>query len=153
MRAGAARRIPPLRLSGNDTHCTSSARLHGASDPSALRGGSSIGIRSNPMATMKKTPQRELHDYLSEISEHADVRTGSPMPFGTQERGGGVNFAIFSRNASRVRLELFDHPEDAAAARVIDLDPVLRLSKEEVGFPQCTRRVLIQEIGVSKELQ
>ena len=36
--------------------------------------------------------------------------------------GGGVNFAIFSRNASRVRLELFDHPEDAAPARVIDLD-------------------------------
>ena len=30
---------------------------------------------------------------------------------------------FFSRNASRVRLELFDHPEDAIAARVIDLDP------------------------------
>ena len=26
-------------------------------------------------------------------------------------------------HASRVRLELFDHPEDATAARVIDLDP------------------------------
>ncbi len=36
---------------------------------------------------------------------------------------GGVNFAFFSRHASRVRLELFDHPQDAAAARVIDLDP------------------------------
>jgi pullulanase/glycogen debranching enzyme len=36
--------------------------------------------------------------------------------------GGGVNFAIFSRYASRVRLELFDHPEDAVPARVIDLD-------------------------------
>jgi glycogen operon protein len=34
-----------------------------------------------------------------------------------------VNFAFFSRHASRVRLELFDHPEDAKAARVIDLDP------------------------------
>ena len=74
------------------------------------------------MATMIKTPQRELHDYISEISEHADVRAGSPLPLGTLERGGGVNFAIFSRNASRVRLELFDHPEDAAPARVIDLD-------------------------------
>ena len=30
---------------------------------------------------------------------------------------------FFSRHASRVRLELFDHPEDATAARVIDLDP------------------------------
>ena len=71
---------------------------------------------------MMKTPQRELHDYISEISEHADVRAGSPLPLGTQEKGGGVNFAIFSRDASRVRLELFDHPEDAVPARVIDLD-------------------------------
>ena len=71
---------------------------------------------------MMKTPQRELHDYISEISERADVRAGSPLPLGTQERGGGVNFAIFSRDASRVRLELFDHSEDAAPARVIDLE-------------------------------
>jgi isoamylase len=41
---------------------------------------------------------------------------------GTLEREGGVNFAIFSRYASRVRLELFDHPEDAAPAQAIDLD-------------------------------
>jgi hypothetical protein len=74
------------------------------------------------MATMMKTAPRELHDYISETSEHADVRPGSPLPLGTQENGGGVNFAIFSRWASRVRLELFDHPEDAAPARVIDLD-------------------------------
>jgi isoamylase len=74
------------------------------------------------MATMMKAPQRELHDYIAEISEHADVQAGSPLPLGIQERGGGVNFAIFSRRASRVRLEFFDHPEDAAPARVIDLD-------------------------------
>src|ERR1035441_748306 len=82
------------------------------------------GRRSNPMATMMKTPQRELHDYILEISEHADVRAGSPLPLGTQETGLGVNFSVFSRHASRVRLELFDHPEDARPARVIDLDSV-----------------------------
>jgi isoamylase len=38
-------------------------------------------------------------------------------------RDEGLNFAFFSRHASRVRLELFDHPEDVTAARVIDLDP------------------------------
>ena len=69
-----------------------------------------------------KTPQRELRDYISEISERAEVRTGFPLPLGTRERGGGVNFAVFSRHASRVRLELFDHPEDEAPARIIDLD-------------------------------
>src|SRR5665811_1357490 len=77
-------------------------------------------IRDRP--TIMKTAQRELRDYISEISEHSDVRTGSPLPLGIQENGGGVNFAIFSRYGSRVRLELFDHPEDAAPARVIDLD-------------------------------
>ena len=66
-----------------------------------------------------KTSQRELHDYIAEIAEHADVRAGSPLPLGIQESAGGVNFAIFSRYASRVRLELFDHPEDAAPARAI----------------------------------
>ena len=75
------------------------------------------------MATITQTPPRELHDYLSGISERADVRAGSPLPLGIQEKGGGVNFALFSRHASRVRLELFNHPEDASPARSIDLDP------------------------------
>jgi pullulanase/glycogen debranching enzyme len=69
------------------------------------------------MATMMKPPQRELRHYISEISEHAQVRVGSPLPLGTLERAGGVNFAIFSRHASRVRLELFDRPEDAVPDR------------------------------------
>jgi glycogen operon protein len=75
------------------------------------------------MATMIKASPHELHEYISEMSEHADVRVGSPLPLGTQETGGGVNFAIFSRRASCVQLVLFDHSEDASAARVIDLDP------------------------------
>ncbi|MBN3946985.1 MAG: glycogen debranching protein GlgX [Nostoc sp. NMS7] len=69
-----------------------------------------------------KDPSHDLHDYISEISARAGVRVGSPLPFGTQETGGGVNFAIFSRDATRVRLELFDHPEDAVPTRSIDLD-------------------------------
>ena len=71
---------------------------------------------------MMKTSPRDLHDRISEMSEHADVRAGSPLPLGTQETEGGVNFAMFSRCASRVRPEFFDHSEDAAPARAIDLD-------------------------------
>ena len=84
--------------------------------------GDTARIGSNTYGKLMKAPERDLHDYISEISERADVRAGSPLPFGTQETEGGVNFAIFSRDASRVRLELFDHPEDAVPARVIDLD-------------------------------
>ena len=70
-----------------------------------------------------KTPRPKLRDRTSVDSERADVREGSPLPMGTQKSGKGVNFALFSRHATGVRLELFDHPEDAAPARVIDLDP------------------------------
>ncbi len=75
-------------------------------------------------ATTDRTASgRPLQDYLAKVSERADVRLGVPLPLGTYALGAGVNFALFSRYASRVRLELFDHPEDARAARVIDLDP------------------------------
>ena len=67
--------------------------------------------------------ERPLNDFLAEVSERSDVRVGVPLPLGTYALDEGVNFALFSRHASRVRLELFDHPEDATAARVIDLDP------------------------------
>jgi glycogen operon protein len=75
------------------------------------------------MATTMKTPRPKLRDRISVDSERADVREGSPLPMGTQKSGKGVNFALFSRHATGVQLELFDHPEDAAPARVIDLDP------------------------------
>jgi isoamylase len=42
---------------------------------------------------------------------------------GTHESQGGVNFAFFSRDATRVRLELYERPTDAVPARSIDLDP------------------------------
>jgi glycogen operon protein len=66
--------------------------------------------------------ERSLHNYPSAVSERTDV--GVPLPLGTNETEGGVNFALFSRHAIRVRLELFDQPVDATPAKVIDLDPV-----------------------------
>ena len=68
--------------------------------------------------------ERPLHTFVAEVFARTDVRAGVPLPIGTHEYEGGVNFAIFSRHASRVRLELFNLPADATPARVIDLDPV-----------------------------
>jgi len=45
------------------------------------------------------------------------------LPLGTSESAGGVNFALFSRHASGVRLELFGQAADAKPSRVIDFDP------------------------------
>jgi len=67
-------------------------------------------------------PERPLDDYVADVSEHTDVRMGVPLPMGTHECDGGVNFAFFSRHATRVRVELFTLAEDATPCRVIDLD-------------------------------
>jgi isoamylase len=48
---------------------------------------------------------------------------GTSSPLGATPCRGGVNFSVFSRHASGVELLLFDHVDDANAARVIRLDP------------------------------
>jgi len=63
----------------------------------------------------------ELERLLS-LCEVQSVRSGVPFPLGAHVRGNGVNFAIFSRHATGVRLDLFDNPTDAAPARVFILD-------------------------------
>ncbi len=52
-----------------------------------------------------------------------EIRAGSPLPFGARQEGEGVNFAIFSRHATRVLLELYESPDADSPTRVIDLDP------------------------------
>ncbi|MGH8277307.1 MAG: glycogen debranching enzyme, partial [Steroidobacteraceae bacterium] len=47
-----------------------------------------------------------------------------PLPLGSRAFLDGVNFALFSRHARRVRLELFASCLDATPARSLDLDPV-----------------------------
>ena len=54
-----------------------------------------------------------------------EVRPGSPLPFGAHQREGGANFALFSRHATRVHLELYGSPDACSPTRVIDLDPAL----------------------------
>ncbi len=47
---------------------------------------------------------------------------GSPIPLGVYHQPGGINFALFSRNASKVTLLLFINPEDSNPAQLIELD-------------------------------
>jgi isoamylase len=65
---------------------------------------------------------REFPQYVRDVSDSGDVRSGMPLPLGATQRGTGVNFALFSRHATQVRLELFDQPQDSAPARSILLD-------------------------------
>src|SRR5215472_3125669 len=57
-------------------------------------------------------------------SENSEVHAGNPLPWGAHQHGDGVNFALFSRHATHVRLELYQNPVDSSPTRMIDLDPV-----------------------------
>jgi glycogen operon protein len=59
---------------------------------------------------------------LLKLCEVQAVRSGVPWPLGAHPRGDGVNFAVFSRHATGVRLDLFARPEDAVPTRSIIFD-------------------------------
>jgi isoamylase len=67
--------------------------------------------------------QRDLAEHVNEVCESGEVRAGKPLPWGAHPIGDGVNFALFSRHATRVRLEFYGHPADPSPTRAIDLDP------------------------------
>ena len=67
--------------------------------------------------------QNESDNQLAPIEE-GDVQAGNPLPIGgAHESGNGVNFVLFSRHATRIRLELYKNADDSSPSRVINLDP------------------------------
>lgn len=71
---------------------------------------------------MTQQDQSSFSHHLYGVSEHGDIRSGKPLPLGAHLRDDGVNFAIFSRHATRVRLELFARPEDQTPQRAVELN-------------------------------
>ena len=51
-----------------------------------------------------------------------DLKSGSSHPLGVVLTGEGANFSLFSRDAERVDLVLFDGVRAARPSRVIELD-------------------------------
>jgi len=51
--------------------------------------------------------------------------TGKALPFGTQVRTNGVNFSLFSRNATSVTLDLFESETDEVPSISYEFDPVI----------------------------
>ncbi|NBB99625.1 MAG: glycogen debranching protein GlgX [Bacteroidetes bacterium] len=56
-------------------------------------------------------------------SEVPTTTSGLPRPLGVYRRGGGVNFALFSRHATGVWLEFYDAVDDAAPTYRLELTP------------------------------
>lgn len=48
---------------------------------------------------------------------------GRSSPLGATPRDGGVNFSLYSRNASRVELLFFDREDDAKPSRILSIEP------------------------------
>jgi isoamylase len=58
-------------------------------------------------------------------SEVGEIQTGNPLPIGgAHQEGRGVNFVLFSRHATGVRLEFYQNSDDSSPTRIVDLDPV-----------------------------
>ncbi len=58
------------------------------------------------------------------VKQELKILPGKPYPLGATYDGEGVNFALFSENATGVRLCLFDHPNDSHEFMHIDFDEV-----------------------------
>jgi len=63
-------------------------------------------------------------DRLEAPFEQGEIQAGNPLPIGgAHQYGDGVNFVLFSRHATRIRLELYQNAGDSSPSRIIDLDP------------------------------
>jgi isoamylase len=74
------------------------------------------------MTQSASTEQLAELERLVNQCEIQSVRSGVPFPLGAHPRGNGVNFALFSRNGSGVRLDFFNHAEDSSPTRTVILD-------------------------------
>ncbi len=96
-------------------------------EPPSGSGGKSRPRRGSSAARRARAPDAPAAPApapsASPAASPGRVEVGAPLPLGAHETRGGANFALFSRSATRVRLEFFDRSTDGAPSRVIDLDP------------------------------
>src|SRR5215467_1858666 len=73
-------------------------------------------IYADPAIAAQRTPQ---------FDPARDARAGQSAPLGATSYADGVNFSLYSRNATRVELHLFDRADDARPSAVIGFDPAI----------------------------
>lgn len=77
------------------------------------------------MPLTELAPKQSLTDGVAASPETSDIQAGNPLPIGgPHQQGEGVCFVLFSRHATRVRLELYEDPDDSSPTRIIDFDPM-----------------------------
>jgi isoamylase len=73
------------------------------------------------MAAMQLIAAQATND----AAQSTDATCGRSSPLGATPLSNGVNFSVYSRNASGMDLLFFDREDDIRPARVISLDPAL----------------------------
>src|SRR6516165_6090346 len=98
-----------IKVEGLSGHCD---------EPAALLAGFEgvVSDFAEPKASHESAP-------IAMCLAAAESNRGRSFPLGATVLGEGVNFSVFSREASRVDLLLFDDFAAAHPARVIELDP------------------------------
>jgi isoamylase len=77
------------------------------------------------MSMTESAAEQNAANGFAATSETGDVQAGNPLPIGgAHQQGEGVNFVLFSRHATGVRLEFYQNPDDSSPSRIIDLDRV-----------------------------
>ena len=77
------------------------------------------------MSMAELATEQNLVNGLVASSEGSEIQAGNVLPIGgTHQQGDGVCFVLFSRHATRIRLDLYQHPDDSFPTRIIYLDPL-----------------------------
>ena len=59
------------------------------------------------------------------VHPHPELQFTHPLPYGAILHDGGVQFVVFSRSATAMRVLLYDNVDDREPAEIIDFDPDL----------------------------
>ncbi len=81
------------------------------------------GWKTTSMTELAK--EQNIANGFAAPSEVGEIQAGNPLPIGgAHQQGRGVNFVLFSRHATGVRLEFYRKSDDSSPSRFIDFDPV-----------------------------
>src|ERR1035441_3605653 len=88
----------------------------------SAKSGEDRAMADSPSFSKTETPTRATQDSLGVVKDTTEFGTrvwpGSPNPLGVTWDGKGVNVAIFSENAERVELCLFDDKGERETGRI-----------------------------------
>ena len=111
----------PVRRRHARDHRLEVGAAGGCARPRAFDGGRQC-MRSELLGTLRRRDAGGRRDTYSAHQADMNISPGRCFPLGATLVEGGVNFCVFSSQASRLELLLFDSAGDAEPARVIRLD-------------------------------